>query len=517
LKRSYDPPEDVHRIKSSRPIGCFPHAIGGETARRRQGEMAKLIDRRDQTDRDRWARLRFAIIGPLLAAPPRRGELQNVLRELSSRTWQHPVTGLPVRFGKSTLERWFLAARRAKQDPVAALKRRVRADAGRYRALSPRLIEALHAQYRSHPTWAIKLHYDNLRALLEDEEQFASYTTIRSYFRSKGLRKIPRRSHRVAVAKQFASRESRSFEVEHVNGCWHLDFHECSRHVLTAQGEWAKPVALCIIDDHSRLICHIQWGLSETAKTLVHGFSQALMRRGLPRSLLTDNGAAMMAEEFKNGLHTLGILHQTTLPLSPWQNGKQEAIWGNLEGRLIAMLEGVRDLTLELLNRATHAWVEHEYHQTRHAELGCTPLEAYRAGPDVGRECPSADSLRRAFRMEVARTQRLSDGTFSLEGHRFEVPSQFGHLERLRLRYARWDFSFVDLVDERSGIILCPLYPLDKTANASGERQVRAPPVSIATDTGSTRVEMAPLLKKLLAEFAATGLPPPYLPEEDGS
>jgi transposase InsO family protein len=358
-----------------------------------------------------------------------------------------------------------------------------------------------------------------LRALLTDEEPFPSYTTVCSYFRSKGLRKIPRRSYRVAVTKQFASREIRSFEVEHVNGCWHLDFHECSRNVLTAQGSWVKPVALCIIDDRSRVICHIQWSLSESAKALVHGFSQGLMRRGLPRSLLTDNGGAMQSEEFKNGLHTLGILHQTTLPLSPFQNGKQESVWGNVEGRLIAMLEGVRELTLELLNRATHAWVEHEYHQTRHAELGCTPLEAYRAGPDVGRECPSAETLRRAFRMEVTRTQRWSDGTVSVEGHRFEVPSQFGHLQRLRLRYARWDLSCVDLVDERSGIVLSPLYPLDKTANASGERRVRAPPVVIATaeTASSSKNEMAPLLKKLLADFAATGLPPPYLPDEEPS
>jgi putative transposase len=475
-----------------------------------------LTDRRDPADRDRWARLRFAIIGPLLAAPPRRGELENILRELSSRTWQHPVSGLPVRFGKSTLERWYQAARRARQDPVAALKRRVRADAGRYRALSPRLIEALHTQYREHPSWTIQLHYDNLRALLNDEEPFPSYATVRSYFRSQGLRKLPRRGARVAAAKQFAAREIRSFEVEHVNGCWHLDFHDCSRNALTAEGKWVKPVALCIIDDRSRVICHIQWSWSETAKALVHGFSQALMRRALPRSLLTDNGAAMMAGEFKNGLHTLGILHQTTLPYSPWANGKQETIWGNLEGRLIAMLEGVRELSLELLNNATHAWVEHEYHQTRHAELGCTPLEAYRAGPDVGRECPTADSLRRAFRMEVTRTQRLSDGTVSVEGHRFEVPAHFGHLQQLRLRYARWDLSFVDLVDERTGIILCPLYPLDKTANASGERRVRPQPVTIApTDAASSKGEIAPLLKKLLAEFAATGLPPPYLPDED--
>jgi hypothetical protein len=30
-----------------------------------------MVDRGDPADRDRWARLRFAIIGPLLAAPPR--------------------------------------------------------------------------------------------------------------------------------------------------------------------------------------------------------------------------------------------------------------------------------------------------------------------------------------------------------------------------------------------------------------------------------------------------------------
>jgi putative transposase len=481
----------------------------------RKGGEQKLTDREDRADRDRWARLRFAIIGPLLAAPPAKGELQGMLRDLSSRSWQHPVSGQPVRFGMSTLERWYLAARRARQDPVAALKTRIRADAGHSRALSPLLIAALHAQYHVHPNWSVALHHDNLRTQFADEARFPSYTTVRSYFRAKGLDKLPRRS-RVTAAKHFAPREVRSFEVECVNAVWHLDFHDCSRNVLTAQGTWVKPVALCVLDDRSRLVCHVQWYFNATTKNLVHGFIQALMRRALPRSLLTDNGAAMMAEEFKNGLHGLGILHQTTLPYSPWMNGKQESIWGRVEGRLIAMLEGVSELSLDLLNRATHAWVEQEYHQTRHGDLGCTPLERYRAGPDVGRPCPGSDILRRAFRMEVTRTQRRSDGTVSLEARRFEVPSQFTHLKHLQLRYARWDLSVVDLVDARSGAVLCALYPLDKVANASGERRVKAEAAARATAAPPPgHGEIAPLLKKLLAEFAATGLPPPYLPDED--
>ena len=63
----------------------------------------------DPLKRDRWARLRFAIIGPLLAAPPAAGDLQAALAQLAARTWRHPLTGLEVRFGASTIERWYSA------------------------------------------------------------------------------------------------------------------------------------------------------------------------------------------------------------------------------------------------------------------------------------------------------------------------------------------------------------------------------------------------------------------------
>ena len=55
---------------------------------------------------------------------------------------------------------------------------------------------------------------------------------------------------------------------------------------------------------------------------------------------MTDNGAAMVAEETTNGLALLGVLHQTTLPYSPHQNGKQECFWGQIEGRLLPMPTG---------------------------------------------------------------------------------------------------------------------------------------------------------------------------------
>jgi hypothetical protein len=58
---------------------------------------------------ERWARLRFSIIGALLAAPPAKGALRPALQQLAAREWRHPSTGAPVRFSVSTLERWLSA------------------------------------------------------------------------------------------------------------------------------------------------------------------------------------------------------------------------------------------------------------------------------------------------------------------------------------------------------------------------------------------------------------------------
>lgn len=470
----------------------------------------------DPLQRDRWARLRFSIIGPLLAAPPEPGALYAALAALAAKTWRHPVTGLDVRFGLSTIERWYYAARPA-ADPVAALRNRLR-PRSRFASLAPLVIETLVQQYREHPGWTAQLHVDNLRVALGGAPMpLPSYPTVRRYLKAQGMFRQARPKRRsdgaLAARDRLERREVRSFEHDHVSALWHLDYHHGSRRVLTRAGTWEKPFLLCIMDDRSRLVCHLQWYLDETAHSLTHGLRQAFMKRGLPRALMTDNGAAMIADETVAGLDRLGVLHQTTLPYSPYMNAKQESFWGRIEGRLMPMLEGETALTLELLNQATQAWVEQEYHRTRHNEIDATPLERYLAGPNVRRDCPDTATLADAFRIEVARRQRRSDGTVSLEGQRFEIPSRYHHLAVVHLRYARWDLTRVELVAADTGALLCPVTPVDKSANANAERRPRA---AAALDLSPLPpMGMAPLLRQLLADYAATGLPPAYLPTPD--
>jgi hypothetical protein len=116
---------------------------------------------------------------------------------------------------------------------------------------------------------------------------------------------------------------------------------------------------------------------------------------------------------------------------------------------------------------------------------------------------------------------------------RFELPARYRHFRDVSVRYARWDLSRVDLVDPRTGTILAPLYPLDRQANADGQRRLfeldtlpgestpppgdDQPPAEGQPQTPrpSTPPPLPPLLQQLLAEYSATGTPPAYLPQSN--
>jgi transposase InsO family protein len=351
-----------------------------------------------------WAHLRFSVVGHLLASPPPRGELGVELEKLAGRTWRHPVTDEPARFGVSTVERWYYQALRERHDPVGVLRKKVRKDAGQQAAMADPVRQALLAQYAAHKGWSVQLHYDNLVALakVRSEVVVPSYSTVRRFMKAQGLLRRPRLTSArtpgaIAAEVRLDHLEVRSYEAAYVNGLWHWDCHSGSKKVLTPKGDLVVPILFGVLDDCSRAACHLQWYLAEDAEKVAHGLSQAFQKRGLPRAAMSDNGGAMTADEIREGLARLGVIHETTLPHSPYQNGKQENFWAQVEGRLLAMLEDVPDLTLGALNDATQAWVEHEYNRKIHSELGVAPITRFLAGPDVSRPSPDSAALRLAF------------------------------------------------------------------------------------------------------------------------
>ena len=175
-------------------------------------------------ERERWARLRFAVVGPLLASPPPKGRLRAELKRLAQQHWEHPCGEGLVRFSASTIERWYYRARAAHQDPVRALRARPRTDAGRVRAMSAALIAALRSQYRDHPSWSAQLHHDNLQARVDADPSLGpmpSYATLTRVMRSLGLVRQRRRLHHQTERPAAESREVLSYEVSRSHALWH--------------------------------------------------------------------------------------------------------------------------------------------------------------------------------------------------------------------------------------------------------------------------------------------------------
>lgn len=469
-----------------------------------------------------WAQFRLSVIGELLYSPPPRGELQQAIARLAQKVYRHPIDpDRQLSIGASTIERWYYKARKA-QDPVAVLGRRIRSDSGVRWSMSEILLKELKAQYDQYPRWTVQLHYDNLKVRVQNQPHLGklpSYKTVLRCMRDNGWIRSREPAQatngQLLAAKRKEQREIRGFEVPYHNGLWHLDFHHAKVRILDGSGRWHQPMALAILDDYTRICCHLQFYLSETAECLIHGLNQAFMKRGLPRALMSDNGAAMIAEEARQGLGRLGVDHKTTLPYSPYQNGKQEIFWSQLEGRFLELLRHRKDLKLSFLNQAGQAWVEQDYHRRHHREIKSTPLERMLSARNVARTAPDGEALRLAFTRRFVRKVRRGDLTVMVGGIRYELPTRFSHLSSAALRAPGWDKSHMVLVDEKTDVPLARLIPQDKVRNASGQRRLISPKPATVSSCSSGETPIPELLGKWMKDYAATGLPPAYLTKEE--
>ena len=70
-------------------------------------------------------------------------------------------------------------------------------------------------------------------------------------------------------------------------------------------------------------------------------------------------------------------------------------------------------------------------------------------------------------------------------------------------------------MDPRRGTHLGTLLPVDKERNADRRRRALVDPaVATMPAPAPAPVGIAPLLRQLMAEYAATGLPPAYVPHD---
>lgn len=209
-------------------------------------------------------------------------------------------------------------------------------------------------------------------------------------------------------------KDRRKFEAENPNDLWQSDVMHGPK--LIHKGKYRKSYLVAIIDDHSRLIPHACFCFSENLATYLKVLEQAFLKRGLPRKLYVDNGAAFKSHHLKFVAATLEIALINAKPYQPQGKGKIERWFKTVRSSFLPTFIGE---TIEHINTSFESWLNTIYHQKKHTATGQTPFNRFVSSMECIRTAPAnlTDYFRKTARRKVGK-----DRTVTLNGNLFEAP-----------------------------------------------------------------------------------------------
>jgi len=226
------------------------------------------------------ATFRFGVISDFVGgARLSHGERERLLGEKSERSWEIPGTGR-TRISRTTIQDWIRRYERGGRR-IEALFPKERQDKGQSRAFDEEVALALKKLRGEMPQATVHCVIEEMsrRGILGKEEVLRP-TTVYRFLRRHGL----------MAPAQSSIPDRRRFEAELPNDLWQSD----AMHGPTVPegGRQRKTFLFAFLDDHSRLIPHAQFYVTERLDNYLDALRQALLKRGLPRKLYVDNGPA---------------------------------------------------------------------------------------------------------------------------------------------------------------------------------------------------------------------------------
>ena len=329
-----------------------------------------------------------------------RSEKRRVLREKCERKWVIPYSSR-TRISENTIYRWIRRYQKS-NGRIESLYPGKRGDQGKSRKLNDETVNIVLATRRSQMGTPVPMLLESLKRQAIVPQTFGLSTLYRLFHRHGLMAQAPKPEDR------------RKFEAELVNDIWQSDVMHGPKVMVNQR--MRKTYLIAFIDDHSRLIVFGGFYLSENLASFMDAFEKALLKRGLPRKLYVDNGAAYRSRklEFTCASLAIGLVHAR--PYKPQGKGKIERFFKTVRGGFLP----AADLSsLQRLNQSLTSWLETLYHQRTHRATGMTPFDRFSKNLACIRPAPK--NLKDHFRTAVYRSV-AKDRTITLNGSLFEAP-----------------------------------------------------------------------------------------------
>ncbi len=393
-----------------------------------------------EEQKQRVAVFRFGIIHEMVGGTRlNHGERAKLLREKCARKWEIPCSN-QSRLSRSTILRW-VRLYLDSGGKLDALYPQGRNDSGQSRVLDQETGLAL-AQLRS------QLPKLTVTELVKQMQERRLITDGTSLSLSTAYRFLHR--HNLMTKETAVAVDRRKFEAELPNDLWQSDVMHGP--MVLIDGKRRKTYLIAFIDDHSRLIPHGRFYLSEGITCFMSAFSDALLRRGLPRKLYVDNGSAFRSRQLEYTSAALGVALVHAKPYQPQGKGKIERFFKSVRTRFLPSFRGD---TLEEINEAFDLWLNDEYHERSHSSTGQTPFKRFTSRMECLRSAP--DNLRDYFRKIVRRRvnkdrsvvveRRLFEAPVELIGKRVELLYVEENPELVEIRYADKSYGVLRQID----------------------------------------------------------------------
>lgn len=393
------------------------------------------------------AQFKFALIAPVI---------QGLITEPSNTAYYKRVTEKPLVFpdgtvqqlSYKTLEKWASLYRRGGIDALMPVER---SDKGSTRVLSDTAIEEIYRLKKEFPRLnATQIHSQLIRTGFIPST--VSVCAVQRFIKHNDLK----------GARNPNMKDRKAFEEDSFGKMWQTD--TCYFPYITEDGKSHRVYAICIIDDHSRLIVGGELFYADSAANFQHVFKNAVATYGIPSKLYTDNGAPYVNEQLALICGSIGSVLLHTKVRDGASKAKIERFWRTAKECFLYGLDIDSIHSLDEFNRFFKEYLR-KYNLTQHSGIGCTPFDRYQATREIIQKPKSQEWLDECFLNRISRKVR-KDSTVSIDKVSFDVPMQFiGMTVEIRFRPGEMDSASIFYENERF-----PLRLTNKNENCHTKR-----------------------------------------------
>lgn len=407
------------------------------------------------------AQFKFGLIAPVI---------QGLFPDASRTAFYKRIAEKPIEFpdgsvreiSYKTLEKWVSLYQR---DGIDALMPTERSDKGTTRALPPAAIEEIFRLKQEFPRLNATQIHDQLiqNGFITPA---VSVCAVQRFIRHNDLKS----------ARNPNMRDRKAFEEAAFGLMWQAD--TCYFPHITEDGRSHRVYAVCIIDDHSRLIVGAGLFYSDSAANFQTVFKSAVATYGVPAKLYTDNGAPYTNEQLSLICGAIGCVLLHTKVRDGASKAKIERFWRTTKERWLYGLDMDTVHSLKDFNTLFKEYIR-SYNTTFHSGIGCTPFDRYKASKSQARPPKSREWLDDCFLNRITRKVR-KDATVSIDKVSYDAPMQFiGQTVDIRFRPNDMDSAVICTEDGQF-----PLRQTDKNENCRTKRN-NAPVIDYAKMGGS--------------------------------